>query len=612
MRETCAIGCSAVMLLGLAGAWAGCAHTRASGEQGAAIASKQDLQKLHQLFEEYFEAQLELNPVMATMIGDNRYNDRFENAIGPAWIARSEALDRRFLEKIKGVDPTSLRAQDRLSYDVFKLRLEQSLEGRQYQGELLPVNQMFSLPIFFVQLGSGTNMQPFKTVQDYDNWLGRLNGFAAWMEQAVANLRIGMDKGIVQPRVVAEKVLPQLAAHIVEDVEDSLFFMPIKNLPQSFPEADRKRLTETYRAAVADKVVASYKRLHDFIRDEYMPATRETVGWSALPNGQNWYNFLVRRTTSTDLTADEIHAIGLQEVARIRSEMQSIKRTMGFDGTLAEWFAYVQKEDRFYFATEKDLLDGYRALEHQVNAAVGKVFSIRPKAGFEVRAVESFRARSFAGAAYQSPTPDGSRPGIFYVNTFNLRAHPKFGMETLFFHEAIPGHHFQIALQQEVESLPRFRRFGHNTAFAEGWAHYAESIGSEFGFFTDPMQKYGRLNDEMLRAARLVVDTGLHSKGWTREQAITYMGDNTSMADSAIVAEVERYIAVPSQALAYKIGQLVISRLRSKAEVELGGGFDVKDFHREVLIDGPLPLPVLEVKLQRWIEEQKAPQVGAG
>ncbi|HEX7030431.1 MAG TPA: DUF885 domain-containing protein [Gammaproteobacteria bacterium] len=562
-------------------------------------------EKLDRVVEAYFEASLEMNPLFATFIGDHRFNDRLPNTLGPEYRERERALERTYLEKIRAIDVTRLEGQDRITYETFRLDRERAIEGERFPAHLIPINQFFSMPNFFALLGSGQSVQPFGTVKDYENWLDRVDGFVVLMRQAEANLREGVRQGITQPKIIVEKVLPQLAAHVVSDPEQSLFWNPVKNMPEDFSPEDRERLTAAYRKAIETRIVPAYRGLHDYLRAEYLPAARDTFGLYALPDGRAWYEYRIRMSTTTALPAAAIHAMGLAEVKRIRGEMEKVMRSVGFDGTLAEWFEYVKSADRFYYDNEEALLDGYRAIETRMNKAVPKLFDVDPEAGFEVRAVEAFRAASAAGASYQSPSPDGSRPGIFYVNTHNLRAQPKFGMETLFIHEAIPGHHFQIALQIALDDLPRFRRFGGYTAFSEGWALYAESLGKELGFFQDPMQWYGRLSDEMLRAMRLVVDTGLHSEGWTRERAIAFMQQNSSMAYSDIVAEVERYMAIPGQALAYKIGQFRISELRERAARELGGDFDIREFHTQVLMDGALPLDVLEAKIDRWIAAER-------
>lgn len=562
--------------------------------------------QLAQLFEDYFAESLELNPIQATFIGDSRYNDQLPNFLSEEYRQRTHDFDVKWLNNIKAIDRSQLSDQDKISYDLFVYQQEQTLEGEQYPGWQMPVSQFFSLHNFFAQLGSGVSAQPFQTVKDYENWLKRMEKMVAINDSAIASMRIGMQNDIMQPRIVMEKVLPQLAAHVVDDVEQSIFYGPINNLPDSFSSEDKNRLTTAYRDAINQYAIPVYSSMHDFIRDVYLPASRETVGLSGLPKGVDWYNFMIKTQTTTDFTAEEIHAYGLSEVARIRSEMEDVMREVGFEGDLAAFFEWLKANDDFYYTDKEELLQGYRDLQAKVNALLPSLFDVAPKADYEVRAVEAFREQSQAGASYQPPSPDGSRPGIFYVNTYNLRAQPKYGMETLSLHEASPGHHFQITIQQEIEDMPKFRRFGGYTAFAEGWALYAESIGKEMGMFDDPYQYFGRLSDEMLRAMRLVVDTGLHAKGWTREQAIAYMSDNSDMADSDVVAEVERYIVIPGQALAYKIGQRTISELRAKATVELGDQFDIKAFHRLVLTGGAVPMDVLRQRVNAWIAAEKA------
>jgi len=563
-------------------------------------------QQLHALFDRYFEDMLRLNPVMATYIGDHRYDDQLPNSIGPAYRAEAKALNERYLAAVKAIDPAALSPADRISYDIFVRERERERAAERFPSDLLPINQAGSLITFMPSLGSGQNAQPFDTVEDYERWLKRLDGMVVWMDQAVANMREGIAKGVVQPRPVMEKVLPQLEAMIVARPEGSQFFAPVKSFPGAIGAADRERLTAAYVATIRDKVIPAYARLHDFVRDEYLPRTRSTVAWSALPDGEAWYAFYAQEHTTTRMTADEIHELGLSEVKRILGLMDQVRQTVGFKGDLEAFFTFLETEPEFYFTKGEDLLQGYRELKVRIDAALPKVFSVFPKADYEVREVEAFRAQSAAGAYYQQPSADGSRPGIFYVNTFNLKAQPKFGMETLSLHEASPGHHFQATIQQELEALPRFRRFGGDyTAYTEGWALYAEYLGQELGFFTDPYQWFGRLNDEQLRAMRLVVDTGLHAKGWTREQAIQYMLDNSTMAETDVISEVERYIAWPGQALGYKVGDLRIQALRKKAEAALGPRFDVRDFHREVLGDGAVPMDVLEAKIDRWIAARK-------
>lgn len=553
------------------------------------------------LVDEYFERNLELNPLSATSIGDDRYDDRLANWVSPDYIAESEALDREFLERLLAIDQDRLEGQDLLTYGTFRLSRQRSLEGYQFPEHLQPINQFASIPNFFVQLGSGASVHPFKTVKNYDDFLGRVDDFVEMMDQAIENMRIGMREGITRPRVLMEKVLPQLQSQFAESAEESAFFNPIRNMPAEFSDEDRERLTGAYRVAIEEKIIPAYKRMHGFIGDEYLGATRESVGLSDLPNGEAWYAYLVRLRTTTDRSPDEIHQIGLDEVERIHGEMRGVMEAVGFEGDLDAFFDYLKTDDRFYFDDPDQLIQGYRDMSEHISGLAPKLFSLFPKTGFEVRRVEPYREKSASGGSYQRGTPDGSRPGVFYANAYDIKARPKWAMESLFLHEAIPGHHFQLSIQQELEGLPRFRRFGGYTAFIEGWGLYAESLGRELGVYTDPYQYFGALNAELWRAIRLVVDTGIHAKGWSRQDVLDYMYENSAVQEARAVSEAERFMAIPAQALAYKIGQLKIRELRSRAEQRLGDGFDVRAFHSAVLIDGPLPLNMLEAKIDRWI-----------
>jgi len=556
---------------------------------------------LGNLVETFFETGLERNPLSATFIGDYRYDDRLANTISPEYILASRALDREYLAKLSAIDPEELAGQDRLTYEVFKLNREIGLESEKYPAHLLPINQFRSFANSFIQLGSGSSAHQFKTVKNYDDFLARVDDFVIYMDQIIKNMRDGMSKGIVNPRVVMEKVLPQLQSQLIDDVRESIFYSPIRNIPGDFSSADRQRLTEAYIDAISTKIIPAFSRVHDFIRDEYMPETRETVGFSDLPGGKEWYGFLVRRTTTTNLTPEEIHQIGLAEVDRIHREMQGVMDAVGFTGGRQEFFDFLNTNKQFYFEKPDQLIQGYRAMADHISGLTPELFSIFPKAGFEVRRTESFREQSAAGGNYRRGTPDGSRPGVFFANAYDINARPIWAMEALFLHEAIPGHHFQISIQQELEDLPRFRRFRGYTAFSEGWALYAESLGKELGVYTDPYQYFGSLNAELWRAIRLVVDTGLHAKGWSRDDVLNYMYENSAVKEARAVSEAERYIAAPSQALAYKIGQLKILELRDRAEHALGDAFDVREFHTAVLNDGALPLTTLEAKIDRWI-----------
>ncbi|HEX2492232.1 MAG TPA: DUF885 domain-containing protein [Steroidobacter sp.] len=567
--------------------------------------------ELHLLFDEYFERSLQMNPVQATFIGDHRYDDRLTNDISPAFVREAVAVERRFLQAASEFEERDLTDADRLSLEIFVRERRTALAAAEFPSELLPVNQFQSLPARMPVLGSGVSAQPFATAQDYDRFLARMREYVVWSDQAIANMREGVRKGVLNPRVLMEKTLPQLASVISDTPENSVFWRPLTKFPDSMAAAERERIQSAYRNAITQEIDPAYRRLHDFIRDEYLKAARASVACSDLPDGRRWYAFLARYYTTTDLSPQAIHQMGLEEVARIRAEMERVKSQVGFKGDLAAFFKSIQEDQRFYYTDEAALLQGYRDLKSKIDERLPKLFSDFPKADYEVRPVEAFRAASAASGSYQKPSADGSRPGIFYVNTYNLKALPKFGMETLSLHEAAPGHHFQLAIQQELEDLPRFRRFGADyVAYVEGWALYAESLGPELGMFTDPYQYFGRLGHEMLRAMRLVVDTGLHTNHWTREQAIRYMLENSSMTTSAVTAEVERYIAVPGQALGYKVGQTRIRRLREKGEKALGPTFDVREFHSEVLRDGALPIDVLEKKIERWIQKKRLAQGG--
>ena len=566
-----------------------------------------DSERFNAWLDATWEETLVRAPLLATSIGDPRYNDRIVNTTTAAWRADNRRFIERQLKELARFDRNTLVGQDRLSYDILKRDLNEQLEGERFPDWMQPLNQSYGLPSFLAQMGAGGSIQPFNTTKDYDDWHRRLSGVPPILDGMLANMRIGLARGVTQPKPAMEKVLPQLAALAVSDPEQSVFWGPIKNLPAAMSAADRERLTGVYRALIRDRVIPAYRRMHDFVRDEYIPKARESTAWSALPDGKAWYAYYVRRSTTTGLAPDAIHALGRREVQRIVGEMNAVRREVKFDGDLKAFFNHLQDDARYYYAKPEDLVAGYRELQKRINAVLPKLFDIAPKADYEVREVEAFRAEGAAGASYLSASADGARPGVFYINTFNLKAQPIFGMETLSLHEASPGHHFQNSIAQEVESLPKFRRFStFYVAYSEGWALYAESIGKELGLFTDPYQWYGRLSDEQLRAMRLVVDTGLHHKGWSRQQAIDYMLANSSMAESDVISEVERYIVNPGQALGYKIGQLEISKLRREAELVLGPKFDVRKFHRVVLTDGELPMSVLATKVREWVRTEKA------
>ena len=603
-----ALGLGIVLALGatLAGCATGPATAPAAGTTAAADIATDKARRLEALYAEYWEELLELNPLQATFQGDPRYNDRLPNFLSEDYRDRSDAFTREWLEKIEAVGPEGLQGQALLSYEIFVRDARNSLEGTQFPGWMQPLNQFYNFASTAVQLGSGTSAQPFKTADDYDDWRKRASQLPVVFDQAIANMRIGMREGVVQPTALMEKVLPQLDAIIKDSAEDTLFWMPVKNMPDDIPAAERERITAEYRAMIEGELMPAYRELRAFVADEYMPATRHSSGMAALPNGEAWYAYNARSSTTTDLTPAQIHQIGLDEVERIHGLIQTeVMDKVGFEGSLQEFFEFMKTDPRFQFESEAALLEHYRGLEAKVNAGVPALFSLTPKADFEIRPVEPFRAQSAAGGSYMRPSEDGTRPGVFYVNTYDLPTRQTWDAEDLFLHEAIPGHHFQIALQQELTGLPMFRRFGGETAFTEGWGLYAESLGKELGVYTDPYSYFGYLQNELWRAIRLVVDTGLHSRGWTREQVIAYMLENSATAETPAISETERYMAIPGQALAYKIGELKIQALRDRAEAELGDDFDIRAFHAEVLKDGSVPLEILERKIERWIAAQQ-------
>nr|WP_111265931.1 DUF885 family protein [Lysobacter maris] len=596
----------AVAMAGLAPASASAAQTALVPATAAASASDSaKAARLDALYEQYWEQMLELNPLAATFQGDPRYNDRLPNILSEDYRRQSHDFTARWLKTVEDVGPEGLQGQDLLSYQIFVRDAKMELEGERFPAWQQPINQFYNLASTVVQLGSGTGAQPFRTVQDYDDWNKRASRIPAIFDQAIANMKIGVRNGVVQPRALMEKVVPQLDALIKDEPEDTLFWGPIKNFPEGFSEADKQRLSAEYAALIGERLMPAYRELRAYIVDEYMPHTRASSGMDALPGGEAWYAYRARNSTTTGLSPARIHQIGLDEVARIHGEIRKVMAEVGFEGSLQDFFKFMQSDPRFSFDSEEALLAYYRGLEAKIDRKVPELFSLTPKAPFEIRPVEAFRAQSAAGGSYMRPSQDGSRPGIFYVNTYDLPTRKTWDAEDLYLHEAIPGHHFQLALQQELTGLPKFRRFGGETAFSEGWGLYAESLGKDLGVYTDPYNHFGYLQNELWRAIRLVVDTGLHSKGWTREQVIAYMLENSAESETQATAEAERYMAIPGQALAYKIGELKIKELRARAEEALGEDFDIRAFHAEVLKDGSVPLDVLEGKIDRWIAARR-------
>lgn len=581
------------------GAFASCTQQNKNG-------NGEENKNFSKLCDQYYEEGLKLFPLNATYAGDDRYNDLLPNDGSVQFISETKNFYTKYMDSLKGYDRGKLSENDRLSYDVLKDQLQVSLDGLKYHFEYLPFNQMFALPLTFGQLGSGTGAQPFKTVKDYDNWLKRISAFSLWADTAIGNFKKGIQTGIVLPKALVVKMYPQMYSMVVSDPKKSLFYGPVTNFPKDFSEADKKRFTESYSKAILNEIVPSYKKMGDFLKNEYLPKARTTSGLSALPGGKAMYTYLVRQQTTTTKSPEEIYQTGLKEVARIKNQMDSIRNKVGFKGDLHAFFEYMRNDPRFMpYKTPKQVLDAFEDIHKRMEPNLKKMFNHVPKTPFEIRQTEAFRAAS-ASAEYNQGSADGKRPGIFYVpildaTKFNITS----GMESLFLHEAIPGHHYQISLTQENTSLPKFRRFGMHNAYVEGWALYCESLGKELGLYTDPYQHMGALGDEMHRAIRLVVDVAIHTKNMTREQAIKYMMDNEAINEQGATAEIERYMGIPAQALGYKIGAMKIRELRNRYEKELGAKFNLAEFHNQVLKDGSLPLSVFENKMDTWAKTQQ-------
>ena len=552
------------------------------------------------MLEDYFEEFLRLAPLFATSIGDYRYDDQLAIVISEEQLGRRRALYQNYQKRIATIPKERLEADDQLILAVFERTLTRNLEALQFSQHLQPVRQLSSMAVDFPVIGSGTGLHPFKSVTDYDNFLKRIDRFPIWVDTAIANMRKGMEVGIVQPKVVIERTLPQLDAMIVAEPKQSVFFQPIQQMPQNFSDSNRARLTAAYSHAIEQRIVPAYRKLRNFVQEEYLPKTRATYGFSDLPNGIAWYNQAVRTQTSTTLTPEEIFQLGTAEIYRIKKEMERMLAASGFQGSLQEFSRYLAKNAPPGVTSRDDLIKGYEAIRQKVTPQLTKLFGRLPQATFEIRTIEEFREKS-SPSQYEAATPDGSRPGVFYVNASGIEVNPRRPSEALFLHEAIPGHHFQMSIQREQQKLPRFRRFVDYNAFVEGWALYAESLGPELGLYNEPSQYFSRLNSELFRAVRLVVDVGLHRKNWSRDEALKFMMENTGASESGAGLEIDRYIALPAQALSYKIGQLKISAIRSKAEKALGSRFDIRVFHDELLKDGAMPLDLLEVKMDAWI-----------
>ena len=583
----------------------GAAHAQTVTAEATATES----QRLAALFAADDEASLKRNPLNAMFRGDMRYADRFGDFISDAYFDNERSAAQANLDGLKTIDRAKLNDTDQIAYDVYKQSQIDALKGLSKEimdlTVVRPLNHFFGFHTFYPTFASGQGAAPFKTVQDYENNLKRHKEFIVLMDASIGRFRQGMASGVFETKMTIRNVIDQLNTQLAQKTEESPYYGPVLKFPADFSDADKARLTAEYRDIIVNGLYPANARLRDFLRDSYLPLAREQVGLSAMKGGEGLYQYLIEQTTTLPLKANDIHNLGLSEVARITSGMEAIKNEVRFKGTLPEFFEHLRSDPKFKMSSRDALTQGYYDIGKKVDATISTQFKYLPKAPLEIKPYEEFREKYEAGGSYQSGTPDGSRPGTFYFNAYDLPSRTTPGMTTLYLHEGAPGHHFQISIAQENEKLPAFMRFGGNTAYVEGWALYSETLGYDMGLFKDPYQRFGTLSDEMLRAMRLVVDTGIHSKGWTREQAIDYMLANSDMGKTDATAEVERYIAIPSQALAYKIGALTILRLKDKAKKELGKKFDVREFHNQVLNTGALPLTVLEKKIDAWIAASK-------
>jgi uncharacterized protein (DUF885 family) len=595
----------------LAGAAVVAAFSPAVAAQTAAAtqAVQTEGQRLAALFAADDEASLKRNPLNALFRGDMRYADQFGDFISDAYFDGERKAAEANLEQLKLVDRAKLNPTDQIAFDVFRQNQLDALKGLSKEimdlTVVRPVNHFSGFHTFYPTFASGEGAAPFKTVADYDNNLKRHKEFIVLMDRSIDRFRQGMASGVFETKLTITNVIDQLNTQLAQKTEESPYYGPVTKFPEGFGEADKTRLTAEYREVVEKGLYPVNARLRDFLRDSYLPLAREQVGLSAMKGGATLYQYLIETTTTLPLKADDIHNLGLSEVARIKKGMETIKSEVGFKGALPEFFEHLRTDPKFKPQSREALTQGYYDIGKTVDTKISSQFKYLPKAPLEIKPYEEFREKYEAGGSYQGGTPDGKRPGVFYFNAYDLPSRTTPGMTTLYLHEGAPGHHFQISIAQENEALPAFMRFGGNTAYVEGWALYTETLGYDMGLFKDPYQRFGTLSDEMLRAMRLVVDTGLHSKGWSRQQAIDYMLANSDMGKTDATAEVERYIAIPSQALAYKIGALTIQRLKAKAQKELGKKFDVREFHNQVLNTGALPLAVLEKKIDDWIASTK-------
>ena len=557
--------------------------------------------KLNIVFENYYQESLKLYPMMATSQGDTRYNDFLPNNLSDEFRNNEKVFYSNYKKLLNDFNDNKLNDEDLLSKKVLLWQCDRNLERLFFNEHFMPINQMWTLQLNIGQYAAGLSAQPFKTVKDYNDWLLRLDDYIIWLNSAENRMKEGIKSGYVLPKSLIKKVIPQLKTILNSDFKENLFYSPARQFPSDFSKDQKSILKEKYKIVVLNKIIPAYQKLYNFMSNEYLLKGRDSSGIDAIDNGLDYYDYSIRLYTTTDMTADEIHNLGLNEVARISKEMKIIKNKVGFEGNLKSFFNHVRELDILTpFENPDQVIQNFNKIYEKVKPKVDSLFGVQPKTPFEVRRTEAFREAS-ASAEYNPGSLDGTRPGIFYVPIPDVTKYNFFSDEDLFLHEAIPGHHFQISLQQENLSLPSFRKSLWYSSYGEGWALYSESLGSELGLYEDPYQYFGMLSAEMHRAIRLVVDTGIHTKGWSREKAIQYSLENEAESEAGIISEIERYMANPGQALSYKIGQLKIRELRNNAESKLKEKFDIKIFHEKVLESGCIPLQLLEEKIDSWI-----------
>ncbi len=560
-----------------------------------------EVTKLHALFDREWEERLKASPMFATSVGRHEYNHLLPS-MAPADLERRYNRARATLKELEGIERAKLPAAEVVSYDMFREQLQENITGYELGDDQIPFNADSGFHSSFSRL---PQQVPLKTVRDYENYISRLHAWPRLVREEIALMRVGLRRGMTVPRATLDGYDNTIAAHVVDDPAKSVFWAPFEKFPPTVPASEHERLRANGRAAIQDAAVVGYRELLDFFRKEYLPGARTTLGASELPNGRAFYRYKIREFTTLDLTPDEIHKTGLAEVERIAAEMNAVMKEVGFQGDFAAFLQFLRTDPRFYAKTPEELLMVASRIAKRMDGKLPSLFKTLPRLPYTVDPVPNDIAPKYTTGRYVSAPMGGTQPGIYWVNTYKLESRPLYNMEALTLHEAVPGHHLQVALGRELGGLPNFRRFSYISAFGEGWGLYSEWLGLEAGFYTDPYANFGRLSYEMWRACRLVVDTGIHSMGWTRQEAIDYMATRTALPLHEVRTEIDRYISWPGQALAYKLGELKIKELRKRAETFLGTRFDVREFHDVVLGSGAVPLSVLEANVDRWIGAQK-------